>query len=93
LKNNNTSTNIKILSLAFSPPTLASWTSFDEKSFTAEPTLERKQHLWIAQQFLLNVDLVCSLDTIDNCRRDLLAAANLTHRIVKPGNAGSKKEM
>ena len=66
----------------------ATWTSYDEKAFTAA-TLDRK-HLQKAQQFLLNMDLVCFLDDIDNCKRDLLAAANLTQII--PANAESKRE-
>lgn len=68
----------------------ATWTSYDEKPFAAE-TLDRKQHLLKAQQFLMNVDLVCFLDDIDNCKRNLLAAANLTQRISIQA-AESKKE-
>jgi hypothetical protein len=73
----------------------ATWTSYDETPFAAEPkTLDRAQHLLSAQQFLLNVDLVCFLDNIDDCQRELLTLANLTQKIPIPAaNAGeSKKE-
>jgi hypothetical protein len=56
------------------------------KTYSAE-RIDR-EHLERAQQFLMDTDLVCFLDQFDDCKRKLLAMANLALKV--PASAGPK---
>jgi hypothetical protein len=67
----------------------ATWTQYNYKTYSAE-RIDR-EHLERAQQFLMDTDLVCFLDQFDDCKRKLLAMANLTLKV--PASAGPKDKM
>jgi type II secretory pathway pseudopilin PulG len=65
------------------------WNSYNEEVYLAERA--DREHLKRAQQFLMDTDLVCFLDQFDDCKRELLAMANLTGTV--PPSAGPKNKL
>jgi type II secretory pathway pseudopilin PulG len=74
------------------------WNAYNYEAYLAERV--DREHLKRAQQFLMDTDLVCFLDQFDDCKRELLAMANLTGTVSpsagpegqKRVNVGKKRE-